>query len=91
VWDDQAYTNSLHKSRCNYRFLQANSNLSDRYRQETSPEESARGTDHFARLVKKMNAEIKKLENEANRIGSQRQKAQGERKAELAVIESTKE
>lgn len=71
--------------------LRENRNFSDLYQQETSPEESARGKDRFAGCVKKMNAEIKELEIEATRIGRQRQKAQGERKAELAVLESTKE
>jgi hypothetical protein len=41
--------------------------------------------------VKKMNAEINKLETEANRVGLQRQRAQGRRKSDLAVLESTKE
>jgi hypothetical protein len=36
-----------------------------------------------------MNAAIKKLETEANRIGRQRQRAQGTEKAKLAVLEST--
>ncbi|OKO98289.1 hypothetical protein PENSUB_9387 [Penicillium subrubescens] len=60
-----------------------------RIRIEISPEESARGTGHFAGHVKKMNAAIKKLETEANRIGRQRQRAQGTEKAKLAVLEST--
>jgi hypothetical protein len=81
----------LHESRCISLLLEKSWNSSDFYQQEISPEESARGTDHFAGSVKKMNAEIKSLETEANRIGRQRQKAQGTEKAELAVLESTKE
>lgn len=41
--------------------------------------------------MKKMNAEIKKLEDQANRIGRQRKTAKGDKKAELAVTESTME
>ncbi|CEO60698.1 hypothetical protein PMG11_05280 [Penicillium brasilianum] len=59
--------------------------------EETSAEESARGDSQFARRVRKMNADIKVLEEDSTRIGRQRQNARGHRKAELAVLESTKE
>jgi hypothetical protein len=59
--------------------------------QEISAEESAHGNSQFARRVGNMNTEIRDLENETTRIGRERQNARGHRKAELAVIESTKE
>ncbi|KAJ5086192.1 hypothetical protein N7532_010963 [Penicillium argentinense] len=55
---------------------------------EISPEESARGTDPHARRMKDMNAEIKKLESKFRRIGRQMQEAQGQRIADLAILDS---
>ncbi|OOQ84220.1 hypothetical protein PEBR_33708 [Penicillium brasilianum] len=59
--------------------------------EETSAEESARGDSQFARRVRKMNVDIRVLEEDSTRIGRQRQNARGHRKAEFAVLESTKE
>ncbi|KAF7719665.1 Dynamin family protein [Penicillium ucsense] len=55
---------------------------------EISPEESARGTTPFAKQVKKMNAEIKQLEVKVARAARERQKAQGDERAKLALIEA---
>ncbi|KAJ5495798.1 hypothetical protein N7539_000914 [Penicillium diatomitis] len=58
---------------------------------EISPEESARGTTPFAKQVKKMNAKIKELEIKVARAARERQKAQGDEIAKLALIEAMTE
>lgn len=91
MWREEAHTNCLHESRCSITLLGRNWDYSDLYQQDISAEESAHGNSHFANRVRIMNAEIRTLEGETTRIGRERQRARGHRKAELAVIESTKE
>lgn len=91
VWSDETRPSCLHKSRRNNFLHNWNWSYSDLDWQDISPEEFVRNKDRHASHVKKMNAEIKKLEDQANRIGRQRKTAKGDKKAELAVTESTME